>query len=197
MRNILGEVGNQLETVDDLGASVRRALDAKGQDTTKATLEVLLRDLVAGMALKAWIRHPVDTGVLLEPAGKSKSVAGVSLSSQAEGLNTKKELLSGEGVEGGSKVTENLNTDTNGESDRTEGLPELQAVIALGWLNELGESLSVLAPVELAAVNNNTGDGRAVTANPLRRAVDDDIRTVINGSAEVAASTECVVDLNG
>ena len=179
-----------------MGASVGSALDTDGQDTTEAALEILLGELVAGMALETWIRHPVDVGVPLEPAGKSESVAGVSLGPQAEGLGTKEELLSSEGVEGGAKVTENLNADTNGESDRTESLPELQAVITLRRLNELGEALCVLAPVELAAVDDNTADGRAVAANPLCCAVDDDVRTVLDGSAEVAASTECVVNLS-
>jgi hypothetical protein len=53
----------------------------------------------------------------------------------------------------------------------------------------------MLAPVKLAAINDHTANGCAVTTNPLGRAVDDDIGTVFNRTEEVATSTECVVDL--
>jgi hypothetical protein len=53
----------------------------------------------------------------------------------------------------------------------------------------------VLAPVKLAAVDDHTANGCAVTTNPLGRAMNDDIGTVFNRAEEVATSTEGVVDL--
>jgi hypothetical protein len=53
----------------------------------------------------------------------------------------------------------------------------------------------VLAPVELARVNDDTGNGGAVAADPLGSGVDDDVGSVVNGAAEVTTSTEGVVDL--
>ena len=53
----------------------------------------------------------------------------------------------------------------------------------------------MLAPIELAAVNDDTSNGSTVTANPLSGGVDDDIRAVLDRSDEVAAGTESVVNL--
>lgn len=195
VNNVLGEVRDQLEVIDDLGAGVGIALCAKGQDTTESTLQVLLRGLMAGVVLQAGIRHPVDVRVLLEPASKGNRIASVSLGSQAESLDANEELLSSEGVEGASEVTKDVDADADGECHGTKGLPKLQAVITVRWLDHLRETFGILAPVELAAVDDDTSDGCAVAANPLGSAVDNDVRTVVYGPAEVAASTERVVNL--
>lgn len=53
----------------------------------------------------------------------------------------------------------------------------------------------MLAPIKLAAINDHTANGCAVTTNPLGCAVNDNIGTVFNRTEEVATSSECVVDL--
>jgi hypothetical protein len=53
----------------------------------------------------------------------------------------------------------------------------------------------VLAPVELAAVDDDAADGGAVAADPLSRRVDDNVGAVLDGADEVAARAEGVVDL--
>jgi hypothetical protein len=53
----------------------------------------------------------------------------------------------------------------------------------------------VLRPVELAAVDDDTADGRAVAAYPFGRGVDDNVGAVVDGADEVAACAEGVVDL--
>lgn len=191
----VGKVGDELEAIDNLAAGVTATLNTEAEDTAEAALEVLLGVLVRRMALKTGVRDPRDVRVLLEPLGKSGGVLSVALGPQAEGLETEEELLSTEGVEAGAEVTEDLNTGADGEGDGAEGLPELEAVVTLGRLDELGEAGRVLAPVELAAVDNDTGDGSAVAADPLGGGVDDDIGTMLNGSDEVATGTEGVVNL--
>lgn len=57
------------------------------------------------------------------------------------------------------------------------------------------EASGVLAPVELAAVDDYTADGGAVAADPLGCAFDDDVSAMVDGAGEVAASTEGVVNL--
>lgn len=119
----------------------------------------------------------------------------MALSAEAQGLRSEKELLGGEGVEGGAHITENLDTGTDDEGDGAKGVPELEAVVAVGGLVHLGEAGSVLAPVELAGVDDDTTNGSAVAANPFGGGVDDDVSTVVDGSDEVATSTKGVVDL--
>lgn len=68
-------------------------------------------------------------------------------------------------------------------------------MVAVRWLDKLGETFAVLAPVKLAAVDNYTANSRAVTADPFRGRVDDNVCAVINGTDKVAPCAKCVVDL--
>lgn len=55
------------------------------------------------------------------------------------------------------------------------------------------ESLGVLAPVELAAVDDDASDCGSVAPDPLGSRVYHDVRAVIDWPAEITASTESVV----
>lgn len=68
-------------------------------------------------------------------------------------------------------------------------------MVAVRGLVELRESGGVLAPVELARVDNDAANGGAVAADPLGGRVDDDVGAVLDGSDKVATSTKGVVDL--
>jgi hypothetical protein len=163
----VGKIADQLEAVNDLGASSGAALDTKAQDTTKASGKVLLGVCVVRVAFQAGVRNPGDVGAVLQILGHGQSVLGVALGAQTERLDTEDQLLGGKGVEGSADITQKLDSGADDEGDGAEGLPELEAVVALGGLDELGESLAVLAPVKLAGVDNNTSDGGSVAADPL------------------------------
>lgn len=193
----VGQVADELEAVDDLGAGGGAALDTDGEDTAVPAGEVLGGRLVGGVRGQAGVGDPVDVLVLLEPLGEGEGVGGVTLGTERERLETEDELLRAEGVEGGAEVAEELDADTDRERNGAKGLPELEAVVTLGRLRELGEARRVLAPVELARVDDDTANGRAVAADPLGRRVDDNVRTVLDRLAEVAARTEGVVDNDG
>lgn len=70
-------------------------------------------------------------------------------------------------------------------------------MVAIRGLDHLRESLAVLAPVEAAAVNNNTANSRAVATNPLGRRVDNNVGTVLKRANKVASSAKGVVDDHG
>lgn len=193
----VGEVADELEGVDDLGAGGGAALDTDGEDTAVAAGEVLGGSLVRGVRGETGVRDPVDVLVLLEPLGEGEGVRGVALGTEREGLETEDQLLGAEGVEGGAEVAEELDTDADSERDGAEGLPELEAVVALRRLDELGEARGVGSPVELARVDDDTADGGAVAADPLGGRVDDNVGAVLDRLAEVAAGTEGVVDNDG
>jgi hypothetical protein len=74
----------------------------------------------------------------------------MSLSAQAQSLNTLDELKGAEWVERTSQITQDFDSNADGKCDGSESLPELQSVVAWGWLDHLRETFGVLAPVELS-----------------------------------------------
>ena len=68
-------------------------------------------------------------------------------------------------------------------------------MVTLGWLDELGEPGSILAPVELSTVNHDSTNGGTMATDPLCSTVHDNVGTVVNWANEVAASAEGVIDL--
>lgn len=191
----VGEVGDELEAVNDLGASLGTTLDAECEDTAESALEVLFGHLVRWMALETRVRNPCDVLVLLEPAGKREGVGGVSLATERESLETEEKLVGAKGVESWSEVTKNLDTNADSKSDRTESVPELETVVSLGGLDHLRETSAVLAPVKLARVDNHTSNSCAMAADPLGGRVDDNIGSVVDRAEKEAASTKGVVNL--
>lgn len=189
------KVGDELESVDNLATSLATTFDTEAQDATVTPLEVLLGRLVVWVALQTGVRDPADLRVVLEPFGQVQSILRVAFGAETKRLNTEEELLGSEGVESGAQVTEDLDTGTNDEGDGAEGFPELEAVVTRRRFDELGEASSVLAPVELARIDDDAADGGAVTANPLGSRVDDDVSAVLDGSDEVATGTKCVINL--
>lgn len=103
--NLLCKVRDQLEAVNHLCASRSSALDTERQDTAKALLEILLCRLVRSVAAETRVRHPGDVFVGLQPVGELQSVLSVTLSTQAESLDSEEKLLCSKGVQAGTKVT--------------------------------------------------------------------------------------------
>lgn len=112
----------------------------------------------------------------LEPLCEGEGVGGVALTTEVESLETLNQLEGAERVEAGANVAEDLDAHADGKGDGTKGIIELEAVVAVGGFVELGETRGVLAPVELAGIDNDTGDGGAVASDPLGGRVYDDVR---------------------
>lgn len=190
------QIRNELEPINHLRPGRLAALDAKAQHTAIPALEVLLGRVMRGMALQAGVRHPRDVGIRLKPRRELDGVLRVALAAQRQRLEPEDELLRGEGVEAGANVALQLDARADDEADGAERLPELEPVVARGWLDELREARGVGAPVELAAVDDDAADCGAVPADPLGRRVHDDVGAVVKGADEVAARAEGVVDLD-
>jgi hypothetical protein len=69
------------------------------------------------------------------------------------------------------------------EGEVAEGLPELDAVVALGGQHHVGEL--AVAPVELAAFDQHAADRGAVAAHVLRGRVHDDVGAPVERPAQV------------
>jgi hypothetical protein len=119
----------------------------------------------------------------------------MSLRPQTQRLKTEQQLLRSKRIKRSTEITLDLHARTDDEGDCAEGFPELEAVVAFAGLDELGEAFAVGAPVELAGVDDDAADGCAVAADPFCGGVDDDVGAVVDGTEEVAACAEGVVDL--
>lgn len=64
-------------------------------------------------------------------------------------------------------VTKDDGTDTCDESCRTSNISEDGTVIRWVWLSDSRILVSVSLPIELATVNDNAAEGRAVTTDEL------------------------------
>lgn len=191
----LCQVGDELEVVHDLATASSTTLDTKRQNTSEAPRKVLLGQLVRRVALQTQIGHPGDIGVALQPLGQLQRILCVPLAAQAQRLNAQQQLLRGKWIQGRAQISEDLHSNANGKCDGSEGVPELEAVVSLGWVVELRESLCVLAPVELSAVDYDASNCSTVATNPFGGGVDDDVGAVVDGTDEVASSSEGVVNL--
>lgn len=147
------------------------------------------------VALETGVGHPVHIRAVLKILGQSQCILSMPLSSKAEGLDTEEQLLGGKGIESGTQIAKNLDTGADDKGDRAKGLPELEAVVALGRLNKLWEAGTVLAPVKLARVDNHAANGGAVATNPLGSGVNNDVGAVIDGTDEVTSCAKGVVNL--
>ena len=94
----IGKVRNELEVVHNLATSLATSLDTKRKHTTESSRQVLLRKLVALVALKTRIADPSDVWVLLQPSCELERVLSVSLTAQTERLNTEEKLLGREWI---------------------------------------------------------------------------------------------------
>lgn len=84
----VGKVRSELAAVDKGVASLETALDAESEDGTEATLEVLLRELVAGVVRKTSVADPGDLGPRLEPLRELEGVLAVASRTERQGLDT-------------------------------------------------------------------------------------------------------------
>jgi hypothetical protein len=119
----------------------------------------------------------------------------MSLCAQAQSLDALEQLPSSHWVQGSTHISEHIDSGADGESDWTESIPELETVESWRWLNHLWESLTVLAPVELSRIDDDTANGCAMTSDPFSCGVNDDICSVVDRTNKVTASAEGVVNL--
>lgn len=138
--SILGKVGDHFEPINNPTTSRSTTFNSHRQHTTKATLQIPLRRLMGRMVLQTRVRNPANMLVRLKPLRQSESVASMSLSAQTQRLQTQQKLLRRKWVQRRAQIAQDLDSHPDRERYRPERLPELQSVVPLGWLDELGES---------------------------------------------------------
>ena len=189
----VGQVGSELQAVDESTTGSSITLDTKGEDTTETASEVLLGNLVRRVAGKTRVRNPRNLRASFKPFSECKSVLDNTSNTERKSLETLKQEERAKGVLARSQITHNDDTEVDGKSDGSESVPELKTVVTGGWLGELRE-LAALAPVKLSAVDDHTTDSGTVTTDPLGSRVHNNIGTVLDGANKVSTGTESIVD---
>src|SRR4051812_17876872 len=102
----VGEVGEDLDGVDQLRAGVAPSLDAEGDDGALAIGKVLVGELLIRAAGEAGVFHPGDGGVFLEPLGDRERVAAVLLHAELQRFDALDEKEGVEGADARAKVAQ-------------------------------------------------------------------------------------------
>lgn len=147
------------------------------------------------VTFESGIADPGDVVMLLQPLSQLQSVGRMSFSSEAQGFQSQQELLGGKRVQRGAQIPKNLHADSDCKRDRAECIPKLETMISFGRVVELGKPLGMLSPVKFAAVDDNAANGGPVSTDPFGGRVHDDIRAVVERSAEITSGAKRIVDL--
>ena len=164
------------EVVDELPGLFLSALDVEGEDGGTALREVLLIEIVLGMVREGGMVDLLDQRVARKVLDDLLRVLRVPLQAERQGLDALKEQERVEGRDGGAGVPQENGTDVRDERCGTDGIREGDPVIAgvrVGDLRVFARGL----PVELAGLDDDTAEGRAVAAEELGGGVDDDVGT--------------------
>src|ERR1051326_2989546 len=97
-----------------------------------------------------------------------------------------------EGAESRAKVAQAFDSGLHDEGKIAESFVEPNAVIAFARLEKLWKRAPV--PREAAAIHNHASDRRAVPTDELGGGVQNDIRPVLNGPAQIGGSKRIIND---
>jgi hypothetical protein len=136
--------------------------------------------------------HMLNLRVIGQELNNLLGVLNVTLDTQRQRLGALQQQECVERRNGSTGITQQDSADVGYESSRTNCICKRDAVITRVRLSDRC-ILAGCLPVELAGVNNDTAEGRAVAADELGSRVNNDISAVLNRTDEVRG-TESVVD---
>ena len=181
-----------LQLVDKLECCFLAALDIKGEDGRTAVREVLLVQCMVRMIRQRRMVYMLNLRVIGQELNDLLGVLNVTLDTQRQSLSALQQQKCVERRNGSTSITQQDSADVGYESSRTNCICKRDAVITRVRLSDRC-ILAGCLPVELAGINNDAAEGRAVAADELGSRVNNDISAVLNRTDEVRG-TESVVD---
>ena len=167
-----------VERVRETSGLIGAALDAEDDHSACAVREILLREF---RLREGRILDPGDLRVLLEVLCDRERVFAVARDAERQRLDALEEDPRGIRRERRALVADPYREKANRKRDGLKRLREVvcepEAVVTGVWLvveRELG-----VGPVEAAFLDHYAADSRAVSADPLRKGVDDEVRAVV------------------
>ena len=183
----VGEVGEEFEALDKLLTGFLAACDLEDDHGAAFAFEVFEVLVVFGVGFEAGKTNRSDAGLVLEVAGDSVGVFAVAFHAQRQGFDA---LQGDPGVvrrKGGAEVAKRDGAHAQDVGKRGERLgqvvPPTQAVV--GGVGIIEKRMFASGPVEGAGVDDDPADAGAVSAEPFGEGVNDDVRPVLDGLAEV------------
>src|SRR5882757_2187609 len=143
----IGHVREEVDAVDDLDAGFVTALDAEGEDRTRALGQVLSGERIVLVRFQAGIVHPRHGGMLLEKFGHFLRVAAMTLHAQPQRLDAQHGDPGVEWRLRGAEIAQAHGMAVEGVGHVAEGLVEIEPMISRLGATDAGE-LAVLRPVE-------------------------------------------------
>ena len=174
----IGQQAEDLEMVDELLGRLSAALDLEREDGDTAVREVLLVELVVRMIRQSRMVDLRDMRVLGEVVDDLEGVLDMALDAQRQRLRALQQQERIERRERCALIAQDQRADVRSEGRCADILGKADAVVARVRVNELWE-LARSDPVELAAIDEDTAERRAVTADELRGRMDDDVGAVL------------------
>ena len=132
-------------------------------------------------------------GVVGEIVDDAQGILHMALHTEAEGLEALQEDPRVERTDGRSGIAQEHGTRTGDKSCRSGHVGEDGSMITGVGLGQCGELVGIGLPVELSAVDDDTPQRTAMSADELGGGVQHDIGTMLNGTNEERRS-ERVVD---
>ena len=152
----------------------------------------LLRERVVRVVREAAVADPRHARILLQPLRDLLRVGHVRVHPQRQRLHALQDQERVERREHAAEVAQPFDAQLGGEAVLAEVVPEAQVAVGGDGLGHHGEVAVV--PREPAGVDDRAGDRRAVTAEVLGGAVDDDVGAVVERAAQVRARERGVHD---
>ena len=179
----VGNDGHHPQGIHEPDGLLASALQAERQHAARAVGQILLRRRVMLIALQAGVMHPCHLRVLAEVFGYGQRIGAVARHTQVQRLEAE---VQQEGVHrrrDGTEVAHELHHRFGDVGCAAEPLRVDDAVVGGIGGGEAGELLCVRLPVEAAAVDDSAAHRRRVAVHVLRRGVDHDVGTPLEGSA--------------
>ena len=152
-----------------------------------AARQVALRERVARVVGQGGVADPAHPRVGDEPLGDPAGVGDVGLHAQRQRLDPVQEQERVEGGEDPAEVAQALDAQLRAEAVLAEVVPEAQVAVRR---HRLGHQREVaVVPREAPGVEHDAADRRPVTAEELRRRVQDDVDAVVHRPAQVRRGT--------
>ena len=181
-----------LQLVDKLECCFLAALDIKGEDGRTAVREVLLVQCMVRMIRQRRMVYMLNLRVIGQEFNNLLGVLNVTLDTQRQRLGALQQQECVERRNGSTGITQQDSADVGYESSRTNCICERDAVITRVRLSDRC-ILAGCLPVELAGINNDAAEGRAVAADELGSRVNNDISAVLNRTDEVRGTESCLL----
>ena len=117
----IGQMGEKLESLDELLPGRGAALDAEDDHGSPLAVEILLVEFMVRIIFQSGITDPLDVRVLFEVLGDSQRVGAVFLHAQWQGFDALQEKPRVVRRDAGAEVAQRDGAHAQDEGERSEG----------------------------------------------------------------------------